>query len=215
MSPSAVDRAYDWLRENIVRGVIETGSFIDEATVVAATGVSRTPVREAFHRLAGEQYIQLVPRRGAQVRELGAKEMYEVFSARFAIESYALQELCHRKAPVPPAMEEAMQELIDYPELTSAERHVEYGRLDIQFHRAYVEAIDNQLMLRMYDSLRPLHERSSLTQARVSIRDIRALTTAQHLEILKYLRESNVVEVTRALREHLSPLPEVRTHLPG
>lgn len=215
MAASAVDKAYEWLREGIVRGTLVTGSFVDEATVCHATGVSRTPVREAFHRLAGEQYINLVPRRGAQVRELGAKEMYEVFSARFALESFAIQELCQRKAPVPPDMTAALQEMIDFPVFRGVEHNVEYGRLDIRFHRAYVAAIDNDLVLRMYDSLRPMHERSSLTQARVAIDDIRAITTVQHQQILAGLAAHDMSSTLDALRVHLSPLPEVRSFLPG
>lgn len=213
MNSSAVDKAYEWLRENIVRGTLATGSFIDEAKVAEATGVSRTPVREAFHRLAGEQYIKLIPRRGAQVRELGAKEMYEVFSARYAIEAFALEELCQRKAPVPAEMEAALTAMENFPELDGPEERVAYGRLDIEFHRSYVKAIDNELILRMYDSLRPMHERSSLMQANVAIDDLRTITTEQHKAIMNGLRNSDFAAASIPLKAHLSPIPEVRLNL--
>ena len=44
----AVDKAYQTVRERIVRGVYPASSRITEQEVAAAAGVSRTPVREAL-----------------------------------------------------------------------------------------------------------------------------------------------------------------------
>src|SRR5690606_4932231 len=50
----ASDRAYDWTKEQILSGALGGGSMISEGGVSEAIGVSRTPVREAFIRLAAE-----------------------------------------------------------------------------------------------------------------------------------------------------------------
>lgn len=210
---TAVERAYEWLREGIVQGTLPAGSFVEESTVCEAAGVSRTPVREAFHRLAGERYLTLTPRRGAQVRELGAKEMYEVFSARYAIESFAVQELCQKRAGVPADMAQALDEMTAFEEFSKPD--IRYGRLDIRFHRAYVAATENAVLLSLYDSLRPLHERSSMMQAQVAVDDIRAVTTRQHIELLEALAAHDADRALEVLRLHLSPWPEVRMYLPG
>jgi DNA-binding GntR family transcriptional regulator len=209
MAKTAVDKAYEWLHTEIVSGSLPAGTFIEETTVCEATGLSRTPVREAFHRLSGERYVNLVPRRGAQVHGLSATELYEVFDARLAIESHALRELCARRSGIPPAMQHALDEMLAFRELKAGEDFIEYGRLDIAFHRAGVEASGNALLLQVYDSLRPLHERSALAQARISRVPLRNITTLQHQAILKALAAHDTEGAVRMLREHLRPIPEV------
>lgn len=208
MARTAVDRAYEWLRDAITNGSLPPGFFIEEAMVCEATGLSRTPVREAFQRLSGERYLNLVPRRGAQVRGLSATELYEVFNARFALESHALRELCTRRTGVPSSMKEAFQAMTDFPELKTQDQFIEYGRLDISFHRSYVQAAGNTLLLQMYDSLRPLHERSSLTQAHAKD-SMRTVTSAQHEALLEALSLHEVDTAIRTLSEHLHPIAEI------
>lgn len=205
---TAVDRAYEWLRDAITDGSLPPGFFIEEAMVCEAIGLSRTPVREAFQRLSGERYLNLVPRRGAQVRGLSATELYEVFNARLALESHALRELCTRRMGAPAPMREALKEMTDFPDLTSQEDFIAYGRLDIAFHRAFVQAAGNTLLLQMYDSLRPLHERSSLTQAHAKD-SMRAVTTSQHHALLEALSLHDADAAVRTLGEHLHPIAEI------
>lgn len=209
MGKTAVDRAYEWLRTAIMNGSLQEGAFVEEGTVCDATGLSRTPVREAFHRLAGERYVNLVPRRGAQVRGLTATELYEVFDVRFAIESHSLRELCSRRIGVPPAMREALDQMIAFEDLTTLQFTIEYGQLDIAFHRSGVEALGNALMLQTYDSLRPLHERSSFTQARIARGAHRSIVTLQHEAILQALAVHDAEAAVRVLGDHLRPIPEV------
>ena len=209
MGKTAVDRAYEWLRSEIMNGSLPAGTFVEEVTVCEATGLSRTPVREAFHRLAGERYVNLVPRRGAQVRGLSATELYEVFDVRFAIESHALRQLCAGRAGVPDAMRRALDLMVDFRELGTRDDYIEYGQLDIAFHRAGVEAGGNALLVQMYDTLRPLHERSSLAQARIVGESLRHVTTTQHQAILQALADHDAEAAVRVLGEHLRPIPEV------
>ena len=49
---AAPDRAYDFAKHRILDGRFPGGELITEGDVAAATGLSRTPVREAFARLA-------------------------------------------------------------------------------------------------------------------------------------------------------------------
>lgn len=209
MAKTAVDKAYEWLRTEIMSGSLPAGTFIEETTVCNAIGLSRTPVREAFHRLSGERYLNLVPRRGAQVHGLSATELYEVFDARLAIESHALRALCAHRAGVPHEMQHALDQMVAFRELKERTDFTEYGNLDIAFHRAGVEASGNALLLQVYDSLRPLHERSALAQARISRDSLRNVTTLQHQAIVEALTAHDTEAAVRMLGEHLRPIPEV------
>ena len=63
---SAGQRAYEWIRDAILRGDFAEGEFIDEVALSEQVNTSRTPVREALQRLQVERYIDLLPRRGAR-----------------------------------------------------------------------------------------------------------------------------------------------------
>ena len=69
--------AYDALRREIVSLALAPGATLDEASLIAQLGLSRTPVREALVRLAGEGLVDLLPNRGARVAPMGWTEIRE------------------------------------------------------------------------------------------------------------------------------------------
>lgn len=73
--------AYRALREEIVSLGLEPGTDLDEATVVSRLNLSRTPVREALVKLAGEGLVQLLPNRGARVAPMGWHDIREHLEA--------------------------------------------------------------------------------------------------------------------------------------
>jgi DNA-binding GntR family transcriptional regulator len=69
------------LRARILRMELRPGAKLDEAGLVQAFGVSRTPVREALIRLAAERLVFLLPNQGAQVAPLDLVETAQYFEA--------------------------------------------------------------------------------------------------------------------------------------
>src|SRR5689334_14891947 len=64
---SAATQLYPKLRELIVTAVLRPGEPLSEARVAEQFGVSRTPVREAFKRLAEEGFLRIYPQLGTFV----------------------------------------------------------------------------------------------------------------------------------------------------
>ena len=54
-------RLYDDLHGNIITGRLRPGASLSETKVAERYGISRTPVREVFRRLAGEGFLRVVP----------------------------------------------------------------------------------------------------------------------------------------------------------
>jgi len=54
-------------------------------------------VREAFHQLAAEHFISLIPRKGAQVRMVTARELEEVYRPGRLIEGTHLHPVRGRR----------------------------------------------------------------------------------------------------------------------
>jgi DNA-binding GntR family transcriptional regulator len=77
------------LSRDIVSGVLAPGQRLIELQLAAELGVSRSPVREAIHRLATEGLVEIRPRRGAFVAALTPKDLQDVFDVREQLERTA------------------------------------------------------------------------------------------------------------------------------
>ena len=80
------DRLRDQLEQDIVTGALRPGERLDEQSLAARFGVSRTPIREALMQLATAGLIELQPRRGAFVASLSLKDVIERFEVMAALE---------------------------------------------------------------------------------------------------------------------------------
>jgi DNA-binding GntR family transcriptional regulator len=77
------------LRRQVITGELPPGTRLVEDRLAASLGVSRNPVREALQTLAGEGFVQILPRRGAVVAEITPAQAEELFDVRIALESLA------------------------------------------------------------------------------------------------------------------------------
>lgn len=72
---------YEMLKRQIVSLQRQPGAELDEAQLVAEFGISRTPLREAFVKLAGEGLVVLLPNRGARVAPMDLAHTQEHLEA--------------------------------------------------------------------------------------------------------------------------------------
>jgi DNA-binding GntR family transcriptional regulator len=206
----ARERVYTWLRDGIISGALEGGRFLDEMWVSGEIGVSRTPVREAFHRLAAERFISLLPRKGAQVRTVTARELEEVYQSRRLIEGHAIAALCANHAGAPAELPELIEAMVN----AGNERDwFAVSGFDRRFHRAIVNAAGNSVLTELYDTLRS-------RQQRVTVRALEArperltVINEEHRELVAALNAHDAKEASRLLEEHLRPVSEVMSVLP-
>ena len=73
-SASLVDFVVDAIVDGVMAGRYAQGQRLIAADLAAEYRVSRAPVREALHMLAGEGVVELVANRGARIRRLSAQE---------------------------------------------------------------------------------------------------------------------------------------------
>ena len=207
--PSARDRVYQWVRDEIIRGTPPAGRFLDEVWVSELVGTSRTPVREAFHRLNSEKFIDLLPRRGAQVRSVTSRELEEVYASRRLIEGHAARELCLADAGAPAALAGLADEMED------AAREQDWftvARLDRAFHRSIVEAHGNSVLTELYDALRSRQQRVAVRALQIRPQRVPEIDR-QHRAIVDALVRNDVDGVAALLDEHLRPIPEITAAL--
>src|SRR5690606_32776224 len=74
------------LRREIVTAAIVPGTQISEQSLCERYGVSRTPVREAMLRLAGEGLVNIYPQVGTFVTRIDLEKVREAHFIREALE---------------------------------------------------------------------------------------------------------------------------------
>jgi DNA-binding GntR family transcriptional regulator len=86
--------AYDHLKSDVLSGHFKPGERLTEEHLAKTLGVSRTPVREALHKLASEGLIQPLESRGFCVARDSREEIEDLFDIRAALEGYAIRLIC-------------------------------------------------------------------------------------------------------------------------
>jgi DNA-binding GntR family transcriptional regulator len=79
MNKSSKERLHADLKRQILTLELEPGANLDETTLSAEYGISRTPLRDVFRQLAGEGYIQIRDNRGTIVAPMSYKSMRDFF----------------------------------------------------------------------------------------------------------------------------------------
>jgi DNA-binding GntR family transcriptional regulator len=214
MKVSAVDRAYGWLRDRILDGTLAGGTFVDEAMICEGANVSRTPAREALNRLEGERFLELVPRRGARIREFSLSDLQDAYRARQMIESYAVQEFCASRRPIPREMLEARDSMDELAASRDTVTRLAYKEANQHFHTTLVRTLQNQPILEFFESLLRINSLSMWVDLYSSDRDEWSLTESfveqnlrEHHAIIDALEIHDAETAIRILKDHL----QVRT----
>jgi DNA-binding GntR family transcriptional regulator len=82
---SLVSFVVDAIVDGVMKGRYAQGQRLIAADLAEEYGVSRAPVREALHMLAGEGVVELVANRGARIRRLSVEERIEFLEFTEAI----------------------------------------------------------------------------------------------------------------------------------
>lgn len=99
---SGVRMVYDTLRDEIIDLALPPGKAIDEIQLAERFAMSRTPIREALVRLAGDGLVTTLPNRSTVVSSIDFLNMHQFFDAitlmyrvttRLAAECHAPEDL--------------------------------------------------------------------------------------------------------------------------
>ncbi|SRR5690554_5654381 len=84
-----VERTAEILKARILEGSLAPGQRLISQDLMDELSVSRGSLREAFHLLASDRLVDLIPNRGAIVRRLTADDVIHLFQIREALEGQA------------------------------------------------------------------------------------------------------------------------------
>jgi DNA-binding GntR family transcriptional regulator len=189
------------LRDHIVEGNIPDGGRVPERQLCEMLGISRTPLREALKVLAAEGLVELLPNRGARVRQLSEHDLGELFDVMGGLEGLAGRLACEHITDD----EIAEIERLHY-EMYGFYLHRDmhgYFRVNQLIHQKIVEASRNSALLGTYANFagRIRRVRYSANFARKRERWGEAMR--EHETILDALRRRAGSELSDILFKHL------------
>ncbi|WP_309224831.1 GntR family transcriptional regulator [Mycolicibacterium sp. CBMA 234] len=202
----ASERAYRDTKTKILVGAVKGGQLLSEVEVAAELGVSRTPVHEAFLRLAAEDLLDLLPRRGAVVVPIPPHEATDLLEMRLALEGSAVRRLCRSETAARAASAE-LAELIDQQRGAAADL-ARFAELDNAFHRHIVDAAGNCIAQRFYSSLGD-RQRRMMADAVHADRTLVERLIAEHVELAHAVGARDATAFDAQLLSHLESTYEV------
>ena len=187
------------LREVFVLGEVAPGQKVPEAALCERFGVSRTPLREALKVLAAEGQVELLPNRGARVRELTLEEVEGLFSVAGALEALAGEQACQRisdeELNVLAGLHRRMRQAYDERDMAP------YYALNRQIHEAIVQAARNPVLVAQYSVLNARIRRVRFTSPMTP--EIWARAMAEHEGMLNALQRRDSAAMASILKTHL------------
>lgn len=200
-SLSAAERAYAVIRGQILDGRHVPGTMLGEANLAAEIGVSRTPVRTALARLQDEGWIHIYPKRGAIVQGVDERTVAELADARYVLETTAVDRATDALRQ---RLADRLEELIVQQQAAFAEADVaRFIELTLDFHRGFVEAGDNRVMLEMYSLLSDRHRFTLFMNSR-HLLDRCDEIIAEHTALVAHLRAGDVTAFAATLQSHIA-----------
>lgn len=198
---SRADELYDWLRDAIISGELLPSERLVETTIAELASVSRTPVREAFHRL---EVDGLVSDRGGGLEVIGLSlaELADLCAVRETLEGMATELAATTLSAL--ELETLRQIIVEEEALIGRdddrevfERRVELNHM---FHETLWRASRNSYLAAQLESLRGLIERLQDSTLHQADRIVEAVQ--EHSAIVHAIEQKDAEQAGQLARTH-------------
>ncbi len=199
-SPARLSESvYERIKHDIFDFRILPGDRLTEGELAAALGVSRTPVRQALHRLEQEGYLKVAYRSGWNVPPIDFNRLEQLYDLRIVLELAAVRQLCDAQN-VPDFS--ALKNLWLVPKDKRLADGETVSMYDEAFHQDLVLATGNEEMARVHrditEKIRIIRRLDFTKSERI------AATYDEHAKILRFLMQRKAVEVALLLKAHIA-----------
>lgn len=193
------DHVFERLRQAIVDGKLPPGSRIVESQLASASGISRTPVREAIHKLDRAGFLKKLPQGGFSVLSLTREEIEEVFGIRSVLESYAarLAALKHHSEELKPLYDK----LKEYRSCLRKGELEALNKINTDFHDQLYALSRSPKLIEMIGDLKDQIYRFR----KILLNDpgTAKLSDADHRRMLEAIKKREAPRVERLVRVHI------------
>lgn len=194
------DVVFNTLRQAILKGELEPGQRLMEIALANKLGVSRTPIREAIHKLELEGLVVLVPRKGAEVAKITEKDLKDVLEVRTSLEVLATELACERIRSED--LERLKQAEAEFEKSILNDDVTSLAEKDVAFHDIIFTATGNERLMQILNNLR-----EQIYRYRVEyLKDVssRKRLVREHREIRSAIEKRDVAAARMLIAEHIN-----------
>jgi len=192
-------KVYKILKLKIIKGKIKPGSKLSEVEVSKELGVSRTPVREALHKLAAEGFVKKNPNQGVTVNVISLKDTLEILQIRAVLEGLATR-LAVNKISIKEIkeLEKILEQMIS--SIKNKDKN-SFVKVDRQFEDLILNACGNIQLKRTYNNLNDYSYKFRIKSLNIPGRFESSLK--EHLNIVEALKKRDSEQSERLARLHV------------
>ena len=196
---SLAEQVFERLEGEILSGKYQRGELLTEMRLVSDLGVSRTPVREALHRLEQEHLIEISPK-GILIVGVTQKDLEDIFAIRLRIEGLASAEAARH------ITDEQIAELLETVELQEfyvIKRDPDRIKtMDSKFHQLIYRFCGSTVL---FDTLMPLHKKvQKYRRASVENNDRAQQSAREHRAIYEAIAARDAELASKYTFEHIA-----------
>ncbi|HEX5848902.1 MAG TPA: GntR family transcriptional regulator [Rubrobacter sp.] len=195
---SVADLAYGRIRGYVLGGEVPPGARLGQVELAERFGISRTPVREALRRLAGEGLVDFHSNRGFRVADLGLDAVLRRMEVRSLVEPGIARLAAGRRTEEDVRR---LQEVIASQE--EARDGISAHDASRDFHMALARASGNEELVRVLNSLWLVEVGRRLLARRTADPNWLHDDVSEHRGILAAVKEGHAAEAERLMAEHI------------
>ena len=196
--------AYQYIKDRILSGALEYNQIYSESRIALEVGISRTPVRDAVHRLYQEGYVDIIPNKGFALHKMNEQDVMETYEVRSAIEGYCARKAAlHRQSPaVEQLLGELEASLARQQKLFEEENDPQaFSQEDRNFHGLLVSSSENEAFQDFFGQY--MYKLQRLAALSLQKPHRMEETLAEHRRIFLAIRGGDPQEAYAAALDHI------------
>ena len=193
------EHVFESLKHSIIRGKISSGEWLVESHIAETLGISRTPVREAIHKLEREGLIERQPRGGFTVLGLDRDDIEETFGIRSVLEGYAARLAAVKHDPQ--ELEDLENKIGEFQNALDRKKMKSLPAINTEFHDLLYGLSKSPKLINMINGLRDQIYR--YREMILKERKFASTSNLDHKKMLKYIRKRDAEGAERLVRDHI------------
>jgi len=197
---SAREYVFRSLKASIINLTLQPGQSISEQEIADQLHVSRTPVREAFIKLAQANLLDVLPQKGTYVSLIDTDQVEESKFARETLERAVMQIAC-RSFPAEALFD--LQSNVTLQELCITEKNYQkFFELDENMHGIIFKGCNKGRIWSMLQQINAHYNRVRVLNLVVGYDWDRLV--CQHKELVRAIREKDAMLAKKMVDKHLN-----------
>lgn len=201
------EQAYEHLQKLITDNQLSYHEIYSETKLAKELGISRTPFRDAIHRLAQEGYIDIIPSKGFRLHQLTEQDVIETFQIRTALETYCTMQIAkdvkekdHAKMGV--FLKELAWIMEDMKDTMENGHSIhEFCEYDFQFHSKIIDYLENEQFSSIFSTF--MYRMKRLANLSLQHEGRMEQTVEEHRAILEAMKNGDTEHIYEITMVHM------------